>query len=90
MITIALVALSDASRKYKLVIFVYFDFIMQYTLLLILCLLIIRDELYKIMDIMENKEWYDEDELDNILMESRYTITNAKTFYLVSRYQDYQ
>lgn len=46
----------------------------------------VRDELYKIMDIMEHGEWSDDNDLDNILMESRYDITNAKTFYLVSIY----
>jgi hypothetical protein len=36
------------------------------------------------MAVIENSEWSDDDKLDNFLMESRYDITNAKTFYLVS------
>lgn len=52
--------------------------------LIILCFFLLRDELFKIMDTIENREWSNDDELDNILMESRYVIINAKTFYLVS------
>lgn len=44
-----------------------------------------RNELIQMMDVLENGEWSD-GELDNVLMEFRHNITNAKTFYLVSTY----
>ncbi|XP_026822033.1 uncharacterized protein LOC113560387 isoform X1 [Rhopalosiphum maidis] len=58
MITIALVALNDASKKYK-------------------------DELIKGMDLLEPNGLFDE-KSENDFMESRYDITNAKSFYLDS------
>uniref|UniRef100_A0A2S2P432 Diablo homolog, mitochondrial n=1 Tax=Schizaphis graminum TaxID=13262 RepID=A0A2S2P432_SCHGA len=58
MITIALVALNDASKKYK-------------------------DELIKGMDLLEPNDLFDE-KSENDFMESRYDITNAKSFYLDS------
>lgn len=52
----------------------------------ILILFFKRDELFKVIDILENnfenKEWTD-NELENVLMEFRYSITNTKSFYLV-------
>lgn len=42
-----------------------------------------RNELVKIMDIMENNKWTHGD-LEDLLIEYRYNITEAKTFYLVS------
>ncbi|XP_060837863.1 uncharacterized protein LOC132919930 [Rhopalosiphum padi] len=58
MITIALVALNDASKKYK-------------------------DELIKGMNLLEPNDLFDE-KSENDFMESRYDITNAKSFYLDS------
>lgn len=43
-----------------------------------------RDILVKIIDLLENKEWSDS-ELENMLMEFRYDIADAKTFYLVGK-----
>lgn len=43
----------------------------------------IRNELFKIMDIIENNQWTHEN-LEDLLIEYRYNITEAKTFYLVS------
>lgn len=42
-----------------------------------------RNELVKIMDIMENNKWT-HDDLENLLIEYRNNINEAKTFYLVS------
>ncbi|XP_025202598.1 uncharacterized protein LOC112599754 [Melanaphis sacchari] len=58
MITIALVALNEASQKYK-------------------------NELIKSMDLMEHNDLFD-DKSEDDFMESRYDITNAKSFYLDS------
>lgn len=52
--------------------------------MIIFVLFIKRNELIKIMDVLEDGEWSD-DELDNILMEFRHNITDAKTFYLVCK-----
>lgn len=41
-----------------------------------------RNELLQIMSLLESNVWTDE-ELDNLLIEYRYKITEAKNFYLV-------
>lgn len=43
-----------------------------------------RDKLVKIIDLLENNEMSD-NELENMLMEFRYDIADAKTFYLVGK-----
>ncbi|XP_016661682.1 uncharacterized protein LOC100167062 isoform X1 [Acyrthosiphon pisum] len=58
MITIALVALNDASKKYK-------------------------DSLMRCMDLLEPNDLFN-DKLENDVLESRYDIANAKSFYLDS------
>jgi len=81
MITIALVALSEASQKYKYVIesSYYYLYLKTHRWL---PLFVLRNELIKVIDKLENNEFSD-DELDYLLIEFRSFIADAKTFYLV-------
>lgn len=42
-----------------------------------------RNELIKLMDVLENRKWTDDD-TEDMLMEYRYNVSEAKTVYLVS------